>query len=83
MPVSTGDQWTPCFTLRNVSLPEVPFLGFSAITGDVSDDHEYEILSSLKLFVVDSAPFYFQHHQRHDLLCHPLQYKQPPRKDPT
>jgi len=33
--------------LKNVSLPEVPFLGFSAITGDVSDDHEYEILASL------------------------------------
>jgi len=26
--------------LWNVSLPEVPFLGFSALTGDVSDEHD-------------------------------------------
>jgi len=37
----------------------------------------------LESFVVDNAPFHFQHRQRHDLLCHPLQYKQPPRKDTT
>lgn len=34
------DDWTSCFTLKNISLPEVPFLGFSALTGDVSDDHD-------------------------------------------
>jgi hypothetical protein len=45
-----GDDWTPCFTLKNVSLPEVPFLGFSALTGDVSDDHEYEVLAPLETF---------------------------------
>lgn len=45
-----GDDWTPCFTLKNVSLPEVPFLGFSALTGDVSDEHEYAVVTSLKTF---------------------------------
>lgn len=53
-PCESGDDWTPCFTLKNVSLPEVPFLGFSALTGDVSDEHEYVIATSMKPFRVDS-----------------------------
>jgi len=34
------DDWTTCFTLRNVTLPDSPYLGFSAMTGDVADDHD-------------------------------------------
>ncbi|CAG8442179.1 3319_t:CDS:2, partial [Acaulospora colombiana] len=30
------DQWEPCFTIPNVTLPAVAYLGFSALTGDVS-----------------------------------------------
>jgi len=36
--------------LKNVSLPEIPFLGFSALTGDVSDEHEYAVIASLGVF---------------------------------
>jgi hypothetical protein len=35
-----GDEWTDCFTVRDISLPQSPYLGFSAMTGDVSDAHE-------------------------------------------
>ncbi|KAF8055789.1 legume-like lectin family-domain-containing protein [Lyophyllum atratum] len=34
------DDWSDCFHLKNVSLPTNPFLGFSAMTGDVSDAHD-------------------------------------------
>lgn len=34
------DDWQDCFTLHNVTLPDAPFLGFSALTGDVTDDHD-------------------------------------------
>lgn len=39
--VVTGDDWTECFTVPGVVLPTAPFLGFSALTGDVFDAHEY------------------------------------------
>ncbi|KZT22503.1 hypothetical protein NEOLEDRAFT_1119579 [Neolentinus lepideus HHB14362 ss-1] len=34
------DEWTDCFTLTDVSIPPSPFLGFSALTGAVSDNHD-------------------------------------------
>lgn len=38
----TGDDWSDCFMITGaVSLPKSPFLGFSALTGAVSDNHEY------------------------------------------
>jgi hypothetical protein len=37
----TGDDWSDCFTLKDISLPANPFIGVSAMTGDVSDAHEY------------------------------------------
>ncbi|CAG8502949.1 3043_t:CDS:2 [Ambispora gerdemannii] len=36
----TWDQWEPCFTIPNVTLPTVFYLGFTALTGDVSDNHD-------------------------------------------
>ena len=35
-----GDDWTDCFTLSPISLPPSPYVGFSAMTGDVFDAHE-------------------------------------------
>ncbi|KAI0821033.1 legume-like lectin family-domain-containing protein, partial [Irpex lacteus] len=34
------DEWTDCFTVNGISLPTAPFLGLSALTGDVSDNHD-------------------------------------------
>ncbi|KIM82469.1 hypothetical protein PILCRDRAFT_820328 [Piloderma croceum F 1598] len=34
------DEWTDCFTVQGISLPPAPYLGFSAMTGDVSDAHD-------------------------------------------
>ncbi|CAG8541791.1 12075_t:CDS:2 [Dentiscutata heterogama] len=34
------DQWEPCFTINNITIPTVAYLGFSALTGDVSDNHD-------------------------------------------
>ncbi|KAF9509767.1 hypothetical protein BS47DRAFT_1487814 [Hydnum rufescens UP504] len=34
------DQWEHCFTLEDPKLPNAPFLGLSALTGEVSDAHD-------------------------------------------
>ncbi|KII95565.1 hypothetical protein PLICRDRAFT_34462 [Plicaturopsis crispa FD-325 SS-3] len=34
------DDWSDCFTLNAISLPLAPYIGFSAMTGDVSDAHD-------------------------------------------
>jgi hypothetical protein len=39
----TGDEWTDCFSAEGITLPSAPFLGFSAMTGDVFDAHEYVV----------------------------------------
>lgn len=36
----TGDDWTECFTSYGTVLPLAPYVGFTALTGDVSDAHE-------------------------------------------
>lgn len=40
------DQWETCFKLENVKLPNSPYLGFSSLTGDVSDAHDIVSVSS-------------------------------------
>jgi len=40
------DDWTDCFYIPKISLPPNPFLGFSAMTGDVSDAHDIISISS-------------------------------------
>ncbi|KAI9774028.1 MAG: hypothetical protein M1839_001913 [Geoglossum umbratile] len=34
------DQWEECFTVGDVRLPSVAYLGFSAETGELSDNHD-------------------------------------------
>lgn len=34
------DQWTHCFSVPNVKLPTVAYLGFSAETGQLADNHD-------------------------------------------
>ncbi|WVQ84880.1 hypothetical protein IAT38_007043 [Cryptococcus sp. DSM 104549] len=46
------DQWTTCFE-TNVDLPDSPYIGFSAATGDVSDNHD---IISVKTFSATLRP---------------------------
>ncbi|KAI0079850.1 hypothetical protein K474DRAFT_1639055 [Panus rudis PR-1116 ss-1] len=48
------DEWTDCFTVRGAELPLAPFLGFSALTGDVFDNHD--IISVTTYSAILSAP---------------------------
>jgi len=48
------DDWTDCFTVEKVNLPTNPFLGFSAMTGDVSDAHD--IISVTSYSAILSQP---------------------------
>ncbi|KAF8985799.1 hypothetical protein BGZ46_001767 [Entomortierella lignicola] len=34
------DQWDDCFTLTDVKLPAIPYLGFTSVTGEVHDNHD-------------------------------------------
>jgi len=40
------DEWTPCFRVDKLQLPANPFVGFTAMTGDVSDAHDIISVSS-------------------------------------
>ncbi|KAJ3080191.1 hypothetical protein HK102_003235 [Quaeritorhiza haematococci] len=35
-----NDEWSNCFTASNVTLPTMGYLGFTAFTGDVTDNHD-------------------------------------------
>lgn len=34
------DEWTQCFEVQDIKLPSVTYLGFSAETGELSDNHD-------------------------------------------
>ncbi|KAF9342489.1 Vesicular integral-membrane protein VIP36, partial [Mortierella sp. NVP85] len=34
------DQWDDCFTLTDVDVPLMAYLGFTAVTGEVHDNHD-------------------------------------------
>lgn len=34
------DKWQTCFVIDGLELPSTPFLGFSALTGDVSGESQ-------------------------------------------
>ena len=44
--MSTGEEWRNCFTLKDISVPLNPFIGLSAMTGDITDAHEYALVAS-------------------------------------
>ena len=48
------DEWTPCFEVRDVFLPSVAYLGFSAETGELSDNFDLLRLDMYNLY--ESAP---------------------------
>ncbi|PPQ67944.1 hypothetical protein CVT26_005824 [Gymnopilus dilepis] len=52
------DEWTPCFRVDKLKLPPNPYLGFTAMTGDVSDAHDIISVSSYSAILSspDSPP---------------------------
>ncbi|KAI0795141.1 legume-like lectin [Abortiporus biennis] len=51
------DEWTECLTLPNFELPNAPFLGFTAETGDVSDSHDIISVTAYSAILSDpNAP---------------------------
>ncbi|KAK7691846.1 hypothetical protein QCA50_005250 [Cerrena zonata] len=54
MQYKAWDEWTDCFHVDNIELPLAPFLGFSALTGDVYDAHD--IISVTTYSAILSSP---------------------------
>jgi mannose-binding lectin 2 len=44
------DEWTQCFEIPNYKVPPVAYLGFSAETGELSDNHDIISVKSLNLY---------------------------------
>jgi mannose-binding lectin 2 len=48
-----ADKWTPCFTLGAIKLPAVAYLGFSAETGELADNHDIVAVETRNLYNSD------------------------------
>jgi len=44
------DDWLPCFDIPNVKIPTVAYLGFSAETGELSDNHDIISVQTKNLY---------------------------------
>jgi mannose-binding lectin 2 len=44
------DEWTTCFEIPNFKVPPVAYLGFSAETGELSDNHDIISVRSHNLY---------------------------------
>lgn len=53
---SEWDHWESCFKLDNITLPLNPYLGFSALTGDVSDNHDLVSVTSSNIVYRNRTP---------------------------
>lgn len=51
--IEGSNQWKECFKLKGVRLPTNGFLGLSASTGDLSDNHD---ILSLKVYELEVRP---------------------------
>ena len=45
------DEWTECFETEAIKLPKAGFLGFSAETGELSDNHDIIAVQSYNLHI--------------------------------
>jgi len=52
------DNWMNCLSIKNITLPTTPYLGFTALTGDVFDAHD--IISVTSLSAILAAPNSFR-----------------------
>jgi mannose-binding lectin 2 len=44
------DEWTECFEIPNFKVPPVAYLGFSAETGELSDNHDIVSVKTQNLY---------------------------------
>jgi mannose-binding lectin 2 len=49
------DEWTPCFDVPDIKLPGVTYLGFSAETGELSDNHDIIKVETKNLYSPSGA----------------------------
>jgi mannose-binding lectin 2 len=49
------DEWTPCFETGPIALPPVAYLGFSAETGELHDNHDIIALETFNMHVRDAS----------------------------
>ncbi|KAL5531974.1 hypothetical protein ACEPAF_5537 [Sanghuangporus sanghuang] len=49
------DTWTDCVKIEDVSIPLAPYLGFSALTGDVFDAHDIVSVSTSSAILADPS----------------------------
>ena len=45
------DEWTECFETEPIKLPQTAFLGFSAETGELTDNHDIISVASQNLHI--------------------------------
>ncbi|KAI9830093.1 MAG: hypothetical protein M1826_005086 [Phylliscum demangeonii] len=50
------DEWTECFELKSVTIPSVAYLGFSAHTGELSDNHDIISVEAKNLYTTTPGP---------------------------
>jgi lectin, mannose-binding 2 len=48
-------QWEKCFSLPNLKLPSVAYLGFSAETGELSDNHDLVSVETRNLYELNQG----------------------------
>jgi mannose-binding lectin 2 len=51
------DQWEPCFTIPNVTIPSAAYIGFTALTGEVSDNHDIISITTNNIISVPPRVF--------------------------
>lgn len=51
--VGGSNQWMTCVTLNNVQLPPAGYVGFTAATGDVADDHDILSVTTTQYILPD------------------------------
>ncbi|KAJ4356492.1 uncharacterized protein N0V89_004526 [Didymosphaeria variabile] len=49
------DEWTECFEIENFKVPPVAYLGFSAETGELSDNHDIVSVRTQNLYMKGGA----------------------------
>jgi mannose-binding lectin 2 len=50
----SSDEWTDCFEIGAIKLPNVAYLGFSAETGELTDNHDIIQVSSHNMHMTEA-----------------------------